>query len=461
MEIKLVKENEESLDAVLSVNIKLEDIEEEATIKLKTQKQKVNLPGFRPGKVPLGIAKKYLWEGIVKEELENHLEKSINEYFKENDIEYIRPLMPIQADKQINLLNDKDFGFSYDIGLVNKLEIDTNKILGKITRYNITETDGDVQKEIELMQDAYGTMDYPEKISDMPGLTIYFELTELDDDLTKLNEGISKLLSKKYSELPEKLKELFDGKEKGEFNIEIDKVIGNKEEFVALTGIEKLEAEDAGNNFSVEIKSIHTHVKAEVNEDFYNKATQGQAKNKEEFDKYVRELIQSGNKGKTEHLLTDEISEELVKSAKIDLPEKFISRLFEEEKKEQTKDMTDEEKLKEKEKFQESIKFSLIVKHFVDKFEIKTDEREIVEEAYYYIRNFYMQYGIQKNEEEMKEEVSNFLKKVDNISYLQNRIENRKVFDKLIAETEFKSKDLSLEEFNKIHDKKHKHHDHD
>ena len=94
---------ENNQDAILSVLLNYEDIREAAEKNLHTAKQKMNLPGFRKGKIPLTIAKNYLWEGIIKEELEKKLEESINDYFKTNNIDILKPVIPIESDVVMDL----------------------------------------------------------------------------------------------------------------------------------------------------------------------------------------------------------------------------------------------------------------------------------------------------------------------------------------------------------------------
>ena len=72
-EVNALIREENSNDAVLSIFLRYEDIRENAEKSLHSAKQKMNLSGFRKGKIPNSIAKKYVWEKIVKDEIEKKL----------------------------------------------------------------------------------------------------------------------------------------------------------------------------------------------------------------------------------------------------------------------------------------------------------------------------------------------------------------------------------------------------
>jgi trigger factor len=458
VEIILNKE-ENGLDAVLTVNLKLQDFEEEANKKLKIEKQKLNLPGFRKGMVPVGVAKKYLWEHVVKDALEAKLENTINNYFDENKIEIIKPALPIAPENPVDLKNDTEFEFKYDIGLVDEIVIEEDKLFKKVYNYDIEVKDTNINDEIDKIQFTYGENKSPEEIEDVDDYRVFMEITELDENGENLDEGINQKVAKNISELNAKLKKALLGKKKDEeVKLNLHELFTKKEDLADFLGIEKLTAEDSNPDFKVKIMSISHHIKADLNEDLFDKVTAGKAKTEEEFREEVKNIIKDSYAKSADHLLADDITQVMIEKVKLDLPDKFLDRLFEEEFKDKKKELSAEDLQKERTEFGKKIKWSLITKNLSDKNKIEVNEQEIVQEAYIFINNYFMQYGMSNiPEDQMQTYLEDYLKNQNNVMYMKERVMVNKVLDKIKEGFEFKTKKVTIEEFKKIHEEKHQH----
>lgn len=451
MDIQLLRDKD-SFDAVLSLNINLEDFEENANNSLRIGRKKLNLPGFRNGMVPTGIAKKYLWESIVKDEIEKTLQKSIDDYLKDNNIDIIRPLLPIMSDKTIDFKNNQEFEFKYDIGIVEDVAIDTHSILKTIKDYDVKIDDKSLEEEIERIQMTYGERVQPEVIEDNDKVQIQLKFTELDLNKEILEGGISTQTFKSFGELQDSLKDIIKGKEKeSEINIDIDKIFKNRKEFAKLLNIEKLTSEDANSDFKIKVSGIFHQKKAELNEELFMKVSQGKAKNEEEFKKTVEEMVSNVYINHSKNLRYDDIHNKLLESVQIKLPNKFLDKLFDEEYREKIKDLTDANLEEEKSAYVKRIKWTLIINKLSAKFKIEIEEKEIVEEAYFFIGSSYMQYGVpQPKRDEMTKIIKNYLKEPPNALNMKERVMVNKVFDYLNNEINFEKEEITVEKFNKI-----------
>ncbi|MBQ2051163.1 MAG: trigger factor family protein [Paludibacteraceae bacterium] len=56
--MNIVRKDLDALNATLTFNIVKSDYEEKVNKAIKDYSKKVNMPGFRPGKVPAGLIKK-------------------------------------------------------------------------------------------------------------------------------------------------------------------------------------------------------------------------------------------------------------------------------------------------------------------------------------------------------------------------------------------------------------------
>ncbi len=60
--MNITRENTDNVNAVIKILIEKPDYEKTVEDKLKEYRQKADMPGFRPGKAPMGLIKKKVWE---------------------------------------------------------------------------------------------------------------------------------------------------------------------------------------------------------------------------------------------------------------------------------------------------------------------------------------------------------------------------------------------------------------
>ncbi|MDZ7807335.1 MAG: trigger factor family protein [Gracilimonas sp.] len=64
-----------SVDKEVTLKAKREDLQEDFDKAYKKYKDQIQLPGFRPGKVPMGMIKKRFGKEIEQEEISNIVQK--------------------------------------------------------------------------------------------------------------------------------------------------------------------------------------------------------------------------------------------------------------------------------------------------------------------------------------------------------------------------------------------------
>jgi len=74
--MNISKENIDALNAVITLTVDKVDYEKKVDDVLKDYRKKVNMPGFRPGKVPAGVVKKMYGKAVLAEEVNKLVSKT-------------------------------------------------------------------------------------------------------------------------------------------------------------------------------------------------------------------------------------------------------------------------------------------------------------------------------------------------------------------------------------------------
>ena len=150
----ITKDNIDNLNAEVVIKLSEEDYRSNVEEVLRDYQKKARLNGFRPGKVPMGVIQKMYGESVLASEVNKVLSKSLYEYLHENKIEILgTPLpKPKEADK-INWKNQKDFEFTYEMGLSPDIAIKlTNEKISKHVVANADESEPGTFKDRLIME---------------------------------------------------------------------------------------------------------------------------------------------------------------------------------------------------------------------------------------------------------------------------------------------------------------------
>ncbi len=139
MNIKEVK-NKDELAIEWIVTIPSVRVNTELDKKYFELRNKVNLPGFRPGKVPAEIIKKRFGQNIISEVLDKIINESLTSAVKERNLKpSIQPKVDIKKFEE-----GKDLEFSVSFQVMPKVpDFDLKKIIVEKSKLNITKKDID------------------------------------------------------------------------------------------------------------------------------------------------------------------------------------------------------------------------------------------------------------------------------------------------------------------------------
>ena len=120
-------ENVSQVQGLLTIQLEKADYSENVEKALKNYSKKANMPGFRPGMVPMNLIRKMYGKSVKAEEVNKLLQEKLFGYIKENKIDMLgEPLSNEEKGGSLNI-DDDNLTFYFDIALSPKFEVAVSK----------------------------------------------------------------------------------------------------------------------------------------------------------------------------------------------------------------------------------------------------------------------------------------------------------------------------------------------
>lgn len=451
--MKVSKEMTGDLTAVIKIEVEENDYKERVEKELRDYRKKANIPGFRPGQVPLGMVKKMYERPVRAEEIQKLMSDNLYKYIEDNQLRVLgSPLADNERTKQVDWDNEKEFAFYFDIALQPEFTVDLTK--EKLTLYDVEPTEEMLDKFIEDVRYRFGKIETPETIgeSDM----LYGHLEELDEQGNKKEGGVDTNTTIFVDKIAlETIKKKFIGKKKDdEITFKIGKAIKDASQLASIIKlpIDKVKEFTADTKFTV--LSIQRMNKSEMNEDFFNKAYKDKGiKTEEEFRKNAKEDLSKTYAREADSYFLHKAMESITKNTKFDIPVEFLKRWLVET----SEDKLDAKSVEENfSKYENGIRWQLIEGELSKTYKLDVTNDEI--KNYYKTELFPSYFPVP--EKETKQEKDEREKRLEDLAtnMLQNRDQSKQVFDylfegKLIKclkeNIKFDTKKINIDEFTK------------
>lgn len=434
--MNVIREDINASSAILKVQIAPADYQTKVATALEKYRKQVKVPGFRPGKVPMGMIQKQYGKAMLAEELNKIVSDSLFSYVNDNKIEILgNPIPKSDVEVKGDFNNPGDFEFTYEIGLAPKIELSlSNKDKFDYVKVKI---DADlIDKQIDDLRRRYGKLIASEKVGDQDMILAQF--VELNADETIKEGGIlhSSTISMEFVENKDAKKALKGAKVGDKIVVNPVHVSRGGKDTAAMLGISEEALETISDKFQMTINEIRQMELADLNQELFDKLFGAGAINSEEElrDRIAKDLeLMFAND--SDRLLTRAVYESLVANTKVDLPTDFLKRWIQLSNE---KPITMEEIEAQFEGYEKSMKWQLIQGHIFKSNDIKVDQAEALEYTKSLLVNQYAQYGIPAPED--KELTASA------IQVLTNKEESARVYD-MLAETkltEFFKKTVKL-----------------
>ena len=189
--MNISKKDINALNAELSITLTPADYETKVDNAIKKVQKQASMPGFRPGKVPVGLIKKQHGKSILVDEINKILNEALYNYINDNKIEILGNPMP-KEDNKIDFDNQTEWTFNYELGLTPAFDVKLDNSQSFV--YNTVKIDDElVEKYLKDVKRNYGKPSNPEVAEGKD--VLYIDIVELDADNNIVAGGIFKSTS--------------------------------------------------------------------------------------------------------------------------------------------------------------------------------------------------------------------------------------------------------------------------
>lgn len=447
--MNIVRKDIDQSNATLTLRIEKADYAEKVQKTLRDYRKKANIPGFRPGMVPVGLITKMYRKAVIAEEINKIVSDELFKYIKDNNINMLGEPMPNETEqKEIDFNTQEDFEFVFDLGLAPEFDVEvTGK--DKVKYYNITVSDEMIENQLKSYTSRYGKYVQEETVEEKDMLK--GEMLELANG--KVNESGIKLsdavLTPAYIK-DEATKALFVNAKKGDvITINPAKAFEDAAEISSLLKVSKDEAKNITSDFQFKIEGITRYHESAIDQELFDKVYgEGVVTSEEEFKAKIKANIQESLQGDSDYKFGIDARDMLL--AKYDnlvFPDAFLKRWV----LATNENLTVETLEADYSKMIADLKWQLIKDKIAKANDTKIETSDIEEYAKKITKAQFAQYGMVGMDDEL---VANYakdmLKKEETLKGIIEKVAENKVFDIVKANVKLETKEISIEDFNKM-----------
>ena len=445
----------DAVNAVVTVDIKREDFTNDVAKEVAKMGVRHPLKGFRPGKAPKSLLMKFYGPSVTADVVDRMVSKALYDHIRENKLQVLGEPLP-NEDTKVDIMNDDDMAFKFDLGLAPAIELKLNKRIN-VPYYNIEVTDQMVDDAIAHDRKRLGTL-VDGEVSDKESL-MRGSMIELDEQGNDKADGIKverTVISPRYMADEEEAAKFIGVKVGDTFTFNPRKANnGNIAEMASLLNVDRSEA-DVKSDFRVTIEEIKVNQEAEMNEEFFKGVlgTETEVKDEAAFREAVREMIARANVPESNYRFTVDAQRILTdKAGELPLPVEFLKRFLKyrrEQEEKQNTEVTDEEV----EGMLKQLRWQLVKDHLAQELGIKVENEDVDNAAFIFAQQQLSQYGIYNAPDDgIKQQADRFMQDERARDAIMEHAIDNKFYAAVREAVKVNEKTISVEDFRKLYEK--------
>lgn len=440
----------DKINGLMTITIEQADYQEQVDKKLKEYRKKAQVPGFRPGMVPMGLIKKQYGTAVKVDEVNRVLGEKLYEYIRENKIQMLgEPLPNEEKQKPQDLHADGPFEFVFDIAVAPEFKAEvTDK--DKIDYYAIKVDDKLIDEQVQMYASQAGEFVEAQEWSGND--TLKGDLRQLDAEGNTLEGGIETeggMVMPSYIK-GEDEKKKFDGAKPGDIIIFNPKKAypDNDAEVAGLLKVDKEKVKDLDSDFSFQITEIRHFQPAAVDEKLFERVFGEGVKDEADFRSRIADGLKGQLAANSDYRFLIDLRKYMEqKVGELQFPEALLKRVMINNNKEKGEEFVEKN-------FKASIdelKWHLIKEQLVVAAGLKVEDDDLKAVAREAIRVQFAQYGMQNVPDDVIDQYADEqLKKRENIDNFVERAIDQKLTQAMKSIVKLNEKEVTLDEFNKM-----------
>lgn len=442
-------ENPDKINGQLTVTVEESDYKEDVEKTLKDYRKKANVPGFRPGQVPMGMIKRQFGPAVKMDVINKLVGRKVYDYIKENNVPMLGEPLASENHDAVDLEKDAPYTFVFDIALAPEFKIELNG-KNKIDYYKIQVDDKLIDQQVDSFAARMGEYVKAETFegNDM----LKGDLRELDEQGNTKEGGLTveaAVLMPAYIKVEEEKKK-FDGAKQGDIiTFNPRKAYASDVELASFLKIDKEQVKDHEGDFSYQITEINRFQNHAVNQELFDNIYGKDAvKDEKQFREKIAEGLQAQLEGESDYKFLQDVRAYAEKKVgKLEYPDELLKRIM-------RKNNPDKDEAFVEKNYDESIKqltWHLIKEQFVKAHDIKVEDQDIKEVARAAARAQFAQYGMSNVPDEYIDNyVNDLLKKQESVDAFIDRAVDTKLTQALKNSVKLNEKEISLDDFQKM-----------
>ena len=443
-------ESADKINGLMTISIEQADYQEAVDKKLKEYRKKAQVPGFRPGMVPMGLIKKQYGTAVKVDEVNRILGEKLYEYVRENKIQMLGEPLPNEEKQQPqDLAGDGPFEFVFDIAVAPEFKAElTNK--DKVDFYTIKVDDKLIDDQVQMYASQAGEFVEAQEWSGND--TLKGDIRQLDEKGNTLEGGITVeggMIMPSYVK-GEDEKKKFDGAKLGDIITFNPKKAypDNDAEVASLLKTDKEAVKDLDSDFSFQITEIRHFQPAAVDAKLFEKVFGEGVKDEADFRQRIADSLKAQLVLNSDFKFLRDVRAYVEKKVgDLQFPEALLKRVMLNNNKDKGEEFVEKN-------FKASIdelKWHLIKEQLVAATEIKVEDADLKAVAKDAIRAQFAQYGMTNIPEDVLDNYAEEqLKKRENVENFVERAIDVKLTQALKGVVKLNEKEVTLDEFNKM-----------
>ncbi|MDR1876141.1 MAG: trigger factor [Flavobacteriaceae bacterium] len=432
----------DNLTTVISITIKPEDYKLNVEKALLDYRKKLNMPGFRKGKAPMGIVKKQYEAAVTFEEINKVLYDALNNFISENKLDILGQPLPVTNDELD--VNANEMTFDFEVGLKPEVAVDLSG--ATVPYYKIEATEEEINDTIESMQIKFGETIDADAVEEEGNFT--GKVQEVDEEGNPVEEGINTTVTFLVDDLKDK--DSFIGKKVDDIvEIHAQDVFSDVHQLQHFFGLSHDEAHHFNGKLKITLEKISIRTKAELNQEFFDKSCgKDKVSSEEELRDKIREEIENYYKRESDTKFINDSVNWLFENVQVELPSQFLTKYLQSTAKEP---ITDEEAASEYERMEKALRYQLIEGQILSDNKISIQYQDLVEFTKNQMRQQFAMYGyLDIPDDALDKYVTDAMKNEEHVRQTSGNLVQQELFKIFDAQIKKEEKKISLDEFDKI-----------